>query len=389
MGDKQECYNVRTMQSDGSRVWCAARPLIGTMIGVGMLGLPFAVVRVGVWFGMVELVLAALVCYLVLRLYGELIVLRGGKARFIQVIDKELGHFGTGVASIAYIGATFGALLAFLLFGGQFLRTVTFGIFPMTPTESSMVFFFLASILTIGGSLFIARVQRVLIPIFLFCICCLVVVAAPNATAAHFALPASVDGLGLTFGVMLFSFHGMSALPEMRDILGKKVSLLSRSIGVGTMVVTAVYAAFILAVIGVTGAQTTENAIRGLSVLGSSFALFASGIALLVTFTVYTNVASALTNTFLYDLRMRFAHAWLLTAGIPLIAFFAGAQKISSVLSITGGILGSLTGIMMLIAYERARVSAELPKNSLHISQWAIALTFVIFVSTMVSTILR
>ena len=42
----------------------------------------------------------------------------------------------------------------------------------------------------------------------------------------------------------------------------------------------------------------------------------------------------------------------------------------------------------MLIAYERARVSADLPKNSLQISQWAIGLTFVMFVAVMVMTVI-
>ena len=119
------------MESDLSRIWCASRRLIGTMIGVGMLSLPFAVVQDGIVLGLIELTAAALVSYLVMRLYGDLIMVRGGRARFIQVIGRELGHFGTGVASFAFIGATLGALIAFIIFGGQFLRVLLFDILPL------------------------------------------------------------------------------------------------------------------------------------------------------------------------------------------------------------------------------------------------------------------
>ncbi len=377
------------MESDLSRIWCASRRLIGTMIGVGMLSLPFAVVRDGLVLGLLELLAAALVSYLVLRLYADLIMIRGGKARFIHVLGRELGHFGTGIASFAYIGATLGALIAFLIFGGQFLRVVLFDILPLKAVTASVLFFILASFFTIGGSLFIGRVQRIFIPLFMILIGILVLVALPHMSVSHFELPSSFENIGLSFGMMLFAFHGIYALPEMRDILGRHADLLPRSIGLGSAIVFTVYVVFILSVLGVTGLRTTENAIPGLGALGHSVIIFASAIALLVTFTVYMNVASALTNTFLYDLRMRFIPAWLLTAFVPLFIFLAGAQHISSVLSITGGVLGSLTGIMMLIAYERARVSAKLPKNSLQISQWAIALTFLIFFGTMVATVMK
>lgn len=377
------------MESDLSRIWCASRRLIGTMIGVGMLSLPFAVVQDGIVLGLIELTAAALVSYLVMRLYGDLIMVRGGRARFIQVIGRELGHFGTGVASFAFIGATLGALIAFIIFGGQFLRVLLFDILPLKATTSSVLFFILASIFTIGGSLFVSRVQRILIPLFIILIGILVLVAFPYMSVANFVIPSSFGNIGLSFGMMLFAFHGLSALPEMRDILGRHTHLLPKSIGAGSAIVFIIYTAFILSVLGVTGLRTTENAITGLGSLGHGVILFASAIALLVTFTVYMNVATALTNTFLYDLKMRFHYAWLITALVPFLVFLAGAKHISDVLSVTGGVLGSLTGIMMLIAYERARVSAELPKNSLQISQWAIVLTFLIFVGTMVATVMK
>lgn len=194
------------MESDFSRIWCASRRQIGTMIGVGMLSLPFAVVRDGLVLGLLELLAAALVSYLVLRLYADLIMIRGGKARFIHVLGRELGHFGTGIASFAYIGATLGALIAFLIFGGQFLRVVLFDVLPLKATTASVLFFILASFFTIGGSLSVTRVQRILVPLFMMLIGVLVLVALPHMSASHFNLPSSFENIGLSFGMMLLPF---------------------------------------------------------------------------------------------------------------------------------------------------------------------------------------
>ena len=94
------------MSTESSLMWRGARPLVGTMIGVGILSLPFAVSQVGFVLGIGLLLAIGVVNVFILCLYADLVLVRAGKARFIHVIGRELGHFGTFVASTAYIGAT-------------------------------------------------------------------------------------------------------------------------------------------------------------------------------------------------------------------------------------------------------------------------------------------
>lgn len=377
------------MESQLSQVWRGARPMVGTMIGVGILSLPFAVAQIGFFFGILELCVAALVSYTVCRLYGELILLRAGKPRFIHVMNRELGPFGVCVSTIAYFSALYGGLIGFLLFGGQFLRILLFSIVQLTPTTSSVLFFVIASVLTFGGSLFVSRVQRILIPLFLGLIVILGFIALPFIHVQNFfSFPGG--NFVLPFGVMLFAFHGLSSMPEMRDILGKFGGLLPKSTFFAHGVVVAVYVFFIVTVIGVTGLLTTENAIPGLgSVLGHSIVLLASVIAFMTTLNAYLGVSNAITNTYLFDLKFRFVISWFLTAIVPIVIYFAGAQHITTVLSFDGGVLGSFVGIMVLIAYERARFATDLPKNSLKVPQILVGLVFCIYVAVMVGTIVR
>jgi tyrosine-specific transport protein len=365
----------------------ASRAIVGTMIGVGMLALPFVIARVGLVLGVVALMVIAVIMGVVLELYADLVIVRGGKARFIHVVGKELGHAGTFLVSTAYIGSIYGALMAYGIFGGQFLRTVTFSFFPLTPTESMVAFFLLGAICTVGGSLSVARLQRALLPVFFVLMAGLSVVMVPYMQWSALMTFHPLE-LGSAFGVMIFAFHGISAIPEARDFLDRSAKRLPHVIWRSLGIVLMVYVVFSALVVAVTGTNTTENALTGLrETLGHSMFVFASSIALLVTITAFMNVATSLTNTYLYDVRLRFIPSWVLTMGIPFCVLLVGAPSMTEILNVTGGVLGAITGIGMLVAYERARMSAELPKNSLRVPQIVVGLTFCVFFAVLVSSL--
>ncbi|MFA6017856.1 MAG: aromatic amino acid transport family protein [Patescibacteria group bacterium] len=365
----------------------ASRVIIGTTVGVGMLSLPFVVAQVGFSLGAALLFVVALLSTILLTLYADLVLVRGGKARFIQVVGRELGHFGTFIAATAYIASIYGALLAYCIFGGQFLRIVTFSFLPLTPLTATLAFFVIAALSTVGGTFFVSRIQRILLPIFFCLIVVLAISAIPSIHWPNF-FGFAPEHLGVAFGVMVFAFHGISAIPEARDLLGRSAFLLPQVIRRSLAVVLGIYGIFVFSIVGVTGDATSENAILGLNnVLGSGVYILASVIALIVVFSAFMNIASSLTNTFLFDFRLRFIPAWSLTMTVPLVFLFLGVNSLLSILSVTGGILGSITAIALLVAYERARMSSELPRNSLRIPQIFVGITFCAFFAIMIMTI--
>lgn len=365
----------------------ASRAIIGTTIGVGMLSLPFVVAQVGFGIGALLLFVVALLSTILLTLYADLVLVRGGKARFIQVVGRELGHFGTFIAATTYIASIYGALLAYCIFGGQFLRIVTFSFIPSTPFVATLAFFVFAALSTVGGTFFVSRIQRILLPIFFCLIAVLAIFAIPSIHWSNF-FGFAPEHLGVAFGVMVFAFHGISAIPEARDLLGRSAALLPRVIRRSMAIVLGIYAVFVFTMIGVTGDATSENAIIGLNnVLGNGTYILASVIALIVVFSAFMNIASSLTNTFLFDFRLRFIPAWFLTMSVPIVLLFLGVESLLTILSVTGGILGSITAIALLVAYERARMSSELPRNSLQIPQILVGITFCAFFAIIVMTI--
>lgn len=365
----------------------ATRAMIGTMIGVGMFALPYAVAQVGFALGIAALLCVAVLNAVLLELYADLVLARGGKARFLHVVARELGSFGAWVASVAFIGSIYGALLAYCVFGGQFLRVVTFPFAPMTPHAAIIAFFVLGAVATVGGSLLVARIQRFLLPTFLSLLALLSVFALPSIDWSNFSGFAP-EQFGVALGIMVFAFFGISAVPEARDFLGRASSTLPMVMRTSVAIVAVVYAVFVAAVIGVTGSVTTENAIHGLkNALGSNAYLLANLIALLVVLSVFMNLATALTNTYLYDLRLRFVTSWTLTMSVPFLFMLFGVTSLVAVLNISGGILASIAAMALIIAYERARMSAELSKNALRVPQFVVGLTFCLFVAILALTI--
>ncbi len=365
----------------------ATRAMVGTMIGVGMLALPYAVAQVGFALGIAAILLVGVVNAVLLELYADLVLARGGKARFIHVVGRELGVFGTWVASASCIGSMYGALLAYCLFGGQFLRVVTFSFMPMTPFLAMIAFFVLGSVATVGGSLRVARIQRFLLPTFLSLLAILSAFAVPSIHWSNFSGYAP-EHFGTALGIMVFAFFGISAVPEARDFLGRASSTLPMVVRKAVAIVAVVYAVFVTAVLGVTGTSTTENAIEGLkNALGHNMYLLANVIALFIVLSVFMNLATALTNTYLYDLRLRFVPSWVFTMSVPFLLILFGATSMITVLNISGGILASIVAISLIIAYERARMSAELSKQSLRIPQIVVGLAFCLFVTILAFTI--
>jgi len=365
----------------------ATRPLIGTMIGVGLFGLPFAITQLGFGLGMAVFAIVAMLTGTLALLYADLVMVRGGKSRFIHVVQRELGPFGTFVAGSSFLGGIYGALLAYCLFGGQFLRAFIWDVLPLTPTGATALFFVLACLGTVGGFLVVARLQRILLPIMFLAIGTLAIIALPHIHWEYF-FTMGTGSIGASIGVMVFAMHGFSAVPEARDLLGRSAGLLPRTIFKAQWMVFAAYAVFIATIIGLTGPTTPENAIVALkNSLGTPVFIFASGLALITSLSAFMNVATSMTNTYLYDFRLRFIPSWLLTMIVPLVALILGASSLIGVLRITGGILSSLTAIMVLIAYERARMSAELPKNSLNIPQWVVAFAFILFAGVIIATV--
>lgn len=375
------------MEEQNGRLWAGVRTLIGTMVGVGIFALPSVFASAGYFPSLLEMVFICGLNLVMLYLYADLILVRGGHGRFQGVVGRDLGVVGKWLAFFAFYASHFFVMVAYILVGGTFAHTVLSSVLPAPLIVYQVVFWLVGSVALSGGLFFVSKIQSYIVPALLLLITLLIIGAVPHISFAHLTT-VHTENLLLPFPAILFAFAGMSALPEMRDVLMGEKKKLRTALLLGTAFVFVLYALFSLAIVGVTGANTTGEAVLGLSlVAGHTFAAIGSLLGAVIVFSAFLTVGVSLADTLHFDAQYDYSKAWLVTVIVPIVLFLVGARDVVEVIRISGGILSSLLGILLIVAYERARASHELPKRALGVPQGLVLLSFLLFVAMMAASV--
>ena len=126
----------------------------------------------------------------------------------------------------------------------------------------------------------------------------------------------------LPYGVILFAFIGAAAIPEVREELGKNRKYLKKSILIGSIIPIIVYFLFALAIVGMSGFNTTEVATVGMGLMLGEYAVLLGNIyAIFAMFTSFIALALALQEVYNYDYKINKKLSWVMTCLIPLGIF--------------------------------------------------------------------
>src|SRR5574342_983519 len=105
----------------------AIATLTGCIIGAGILGIPFVVVRAGFWTGMFVILILGLLTLLVHLLVGE-VTLRSNKCmQLAGYAEKYLGWKGKYLMTASMVIGVYGALIAYTIGVGQSLQAILGG----------------------------------------------------------------------------------------------------------------------------------------------------------------------------------------------------------------------------------------------------------------------
>jgi tyrosine-specific transport protein len=180
---------------------------------------------------------------------------------------------------------------------------------------------------------------------------------------------ANFPDLFLPYGVVLFALSGILAIPEIRALLKTEGSKYKRTIFWGTLIPVFVYIIFTILVVGVSGRDTSQESLEGLiPYLGSWFVRVGALFGILAVATSYLALGLNLKDTFAYDWRVRSNMAAGLAMLVPLLLFIGGAQHFTTVIAVSGGMLGATIGVIVALLYRRVQVDGErTPAYALHL----------------------
>ena len=358
----------------------AAALLVGTMVGVGIYGIPFAFAKAGFAVGAGWLLLLAVLLALVYLLLAELTLSTDGRHQLTGYAHIWLGAWGRRLMTFAQMLTIYGALLAYLIVFGEFAHNALSRFFAVDSQTYSYIFAGGWSLMWLTRLRTIAAVESWLIAAYVLFIGILAALSAGHIEPANFAT-VEPHFWFLPYGVLLFALGGATAVPLQREILAGRERLMRPAILWAVGLTALLYLIFAAAVVGVSGELTSPESLDGLSgFMGAPVIVLGSLLGMLTISTSYIALGTALFETFRLDYRLRPASSWLLVLVPPVVFFWSGLRNFIDVIGLVGAVAGGLQGVLLLAAYLRARhVRLREPEFRMRIpaaAVWALMLLF-------------
>src|SRR4030042_5330804 len=95
--------------------------LVGTIVGVGMFGLPYVASQVGFWPMIIYLCGGAAIVIAIKLVYGEVIIASAGKKRLPGYVNDYFGRKWGILTLVNFLFGLYGSQLAYIIIGGKFL----------------------------------------------------------------------------------------------------------------------------------------------------------------------------------------------------------------------------------------------------------------------------
>jgi len=327
--------------------------IIGTVIGAGILGLPFAFVKSGFLTGLLVLAIISL-CMIMLSLFiGETTLRTKGSHQLTGYTALYVGPISKNIQAILLLFGMFSALLAYIIGQGEILANLLGG----QPILWSIIIYAVLSFFVVRGLALIKRIEFIVGLLILGLLFSIGILAAPHMNSINLSV-FDIKSFFIPYGAILFACSGLVSIPESKEILASEKSekFLKISIIIGNLIPVIVYAIFAAIVVAVTGENTTEIATIGLShSIGSTALIIGSLFSIIAMSSSFMTLGTAIKQTFEYDYKAHPRTAVLLTLGVPALLFALGFRDFFGIVSAAGALSVGLTGLISLVTFWRAR----------------------------------
>ncbi|MEA2113044.1 MAG: aromatic amino acid transport family protein [Patescibacteria group bacterium] len=353
--------------------------LTGTILGVGLFSLPYITSKVGIWVMLFYFLVLGIVVVLIGLFYGEVALRTKGLCRLPGYAGKYLGPSAKKIAFISSgLGLT-GSILAYIVVGGSFLSALMGPLFGGSEFFYTIVFFAAGASLIYFGVKSIARIEFFLL-ILLFVVLALIFNRGFNLIEIKNLFVFDLKYLFLPYGAVLFSLFGASLIPEVKEILKDNPKKLKSVIISAILVSAFVCLVFTFLVLGITGQDTSSEAIAGLSrALNNGVVEMALIFGVLTVFTSFLTLGLTLKKILWYDLKLKKNLAWALACFGPLALFLLGFNNFIAIIGLTGGVFLGIDVILIVLIYLRAKTKGDLvPAYNLNLPRF-LAYSLILF----------
>ncbi len=342
--------------------------LVGHIIGVGIFSLPFIAAKVGMVTMLFYFFLLGGVVILFELFYGEAVLRTREKHRLPGYAGKYLGKWARNLAFVSSGLGAIAAMLAYIIVGGGFLGSILNPVLGGGLSLYIYIFFALGTFLIYFGIKSIAQTESVFL-VFFFIILGLIFYKSSSVIKIENIFVFNPEYLFLPYGAVLFSLAGTSMIPEVKELLIDKAGNLKKVIFLATLIAALVSLFFTFLILGITGSETTPEAITGLgNRLGNGVVVLALLFGVLTTFTSFLTMGLTFKKILWYDLGINKYASWLIACFLPFGLFLFGLTDFIKIVSISGGALLAINAIIMILVYLKAKTKGDMePGYSLNL----------------------
>ncbi|MBI2098224.1 MAG: amino acid permease [Candidatus Wildermuthbacteria bacterium] len=339
----------------------ALSTLVGTIVGAGIFGLPYVVAKSGIIAGVFYFVLLGGVVMILHLMFGEIALRTKEKHRLIGYASLYLGGWAKKLVTVSTIVGSVGALLAYIIIGGDFLYIALGSFIPLSSFAFAVVLWFVLSLFILRGIQAIAKTELLMDIILFIVVGVIFVFTLPHFQLQNFMLFNS-SFVFLPYGVVLFSFLGLSAIPEIAELFkhtSEKRSL-DNLIVWSSVICGGLFFAFTLFVVGVSGAATSQDALSGLiPLLGEKVVVLGAVFGLVAIAGSFLVLGNYLKNSLRYDYKVPYGISVAVAIFSPILLFLLGLREFIFVIGVVGALVAALEGSVIALIYRTIKEKGD------------------------------
>jgi amino acid permease len=355
--------------------------LSGTIIGAGTLAIPYTIYYAGYWLGILYLVILGIVMMILHLMLGEVSLRTKGIMQVPELIKKYLGKKGYLLALFSTIFIIYGAMTAYIRVAGDIVNAVI----PSNSFAWSIVFFSLGSYLIIKGLKVVSK-WELLFGIGMLLIIITIWLKAMYTQSidwSQFSISpiTSFSDTIKPYGIIVFSYFGLITIPQIKKILGKKITQMKSVIQLGVLIPILLYSIFVTLVIGVAGSDITKVATIALGAkMGPQVLGIITIFALLAMITSFITMGITLIDSYISFGNISRLMATIITVIPPIAILTLDWAEFDTIIRYVGGIGIGILSILIVLMFWRSKVTGKInPAYSLGHLKWVGISMIVIF----------
>jgi tyrosine-specific transport protein len=339
------------------KFWATTFTLSGTIIGAGILGLPYIFAQSGFIIGTTWLLLFTAIMLFINLTLAETSLRTRGRHQITGYAKKYLGKKTEKITFIAIAFGMYSALLAYLIGEGQSIAQLIPG--NTHPIFFGFFFWAFTTALLQKGIKELKKVETYGVSLIILIIISIFIIYAPQINPENLTTY-DPQNITLPIGVVLFALLGFSSIPELRTEIQGQEKLLKKAIIIGTLIPATLYILFTATFIGVLGKNITQVATL-------SFGPIITILGIFTMFTAYFVHSFVLQATYKFDLKLSKTKTFMLTSVLPLALYLAittlNLATFTTILGIGGVISGGTTAIIILLIARKSKHSTRNSKK--------------------------